>query len=64
MKTKRVVYNGPPSQVNYEVGAAIDGPAELEPGREYELPEELAEKVKASSPWWADAKPPKKAKED
>lgn len=51
-KTKRVRYAGAPGGVNRDVGAAIGTGGELEPGKTYTVPAELAESlVECSSAW-------------
>jgi hypothetical protein len=50
-KTVSVKYIGPAGQMNYEVAEALEGEA-VEEGKSYELPEDLAERLIASSPHW------------
>lgn len=49
----KIVYNGPPQQVCHELAEHTGGVAELEPGATFEVPDEFANRLLASSAQFA-----------
>jgi len=52
---RKLTWEGPHDYVCHEVAQATGGSALLVPGTSYELPDELAEQLLRSSPYWVDA---------
>jgi hypothetical protein len=57
----RVRYDGPSGAVNRDVGRHTDQGDRLIPGREYDVPAKIAERLMDSSPHWSKVTAPKKA---
>lgn len=58
-----VKFEGPSGQVSREVGQATGEGDMLEPGRVYELPDELVDRLCGSSQAWRRVRAPRKPKE-
>lgn len=58
----KVKFIGPSGQVSYLVGIETGSP-ELEPGKTYDLPNDLAKKLRTSSKMWETAKETKKTED-
>lgn len=52
----KIVYSGPPNQVCHELAEHIDGLAELEPDAVYDVDDEFAKRLVASSAHFAVVK--------